>query len=51
MLESAGGTAHARAVLNAQFDAVEREMALDRTRVGKISAGLIRRSQKYREVG
>ena len=38
---SAGGTAQARAVLKAQLDAVEIEMALERTRVGKISAGLM----------
>jgi hypothetical protein len=36
-----GGAAHASAKLNNQFVAVESETALERTRMGKISAGYV----------
>jgi len=36
-----GGAAHAKAKLNSQLVAVERDTALERTRMGKISAGYV----------
>jgi len=41
MVERLGGTAHASPKLNNQFDAVDKEIALARTRIGKISAGYV----------
>ena len=41
MVERLGGTAQASPKLNNQFDAVDKEIALARTRMGKISAGYV----------